>query len=76
MSFKKENKNINHTPYCVKSSGHFILIDVRMSTQTTVARQLILMSVYCLPFGKDLAFGYIDSPLAARGSRYFSTQES
>ena len=41
----------------VKSSGHFILIDVRVSTQTTVPRQLILMSVCCLPFGQDLAFG-------------------
>ena len=41
----------------VKSSGHFILIDVRVSTLTTVPRQLILMSVCCLPFGQDLAFG-------------------
>ena len=36
--------------------SHFILIDVQMSTQTTVPRQLILMSVCCLPFGQDLAF--------------------
>jgi hypothetical protein len=36
---------------------HFILIEVRVSTQTTVPRQLILMSVCCLPFGQDLAFG-------------------
>ena len=28
-----------------------------VSTQTTVPRQLILMSVCCLPFGQDLAFG-------------------
>jgi hypothetical protein len=35
----------------VKSSGQFILIDVRVSTQTTVPRQLILLSVCCLSFG-------------------------
>jgi hypothetical protein len=35
----------------------FILIDVRVRTQTTVPRQLVLMSVCCLPFGQDLAFG-------------------
>jgi hypothetical protein len=35
---------------------HFILIDVRVSTQTTAPRQLILMSVCCLPFGHNLAF--------------------
>ena len=40
---------------CQKLS-HFILIDVRVSTQTTVPWQLILMSVCCLPFGQDLAF--------------------
>ena len=28
-----------------------------MSTQTTVPRQLMVMSVCCLPFGPDLAFG-------------------
>ena len=41
----------------VKKSGYFILIDVRVSTQITVPRQLILMSVCCPPFGQDLAFG-------------------
>ena len=30
---------------------------VRVSTQTTVPWQLILMSVCCLPFEQDLAFG-------------------
>jgi uncharacterized membrane protein YraQ (UPF0718 family) len=35
----------------------FILIDVRVSIQTTVPRQLILMYVCCLPLGQDLAFG-------------------
>jgi hypothetical protein len=29
----------------------------KMSTQTTVPRQLILMPVCCLPFGHNLAFG-------------------
>ena len=28
-----------------------------VSTQTTISRQLILMSVCYLPFGQDLAFG-------------------
>jgi hypothetical protein len=32
-------------------------LDRCTSTQTTVPRQLILMSVCCLPFGQDLAFG-------------------
>ena len=35
----------------------FILIDVRVSTQTTVPRQFILIFVCCPPFGQDLAFG-------------------
>jgi hypothetical protein len=50
-----------------KSSSHFILINVRVSIQTTVPRQLILMSVCCLPFGQDLAFGQVFPPL----TKYF-----
>ena len=40
--------------FSVKSSSHFILIDVRVSTQTTLSRQHILMSVCCLRLGKIL----------------------
>jgi hypothetical protein len=44
----------------LKASSHEcqkLLIDVWVSIQTTVSRQLILMSVCCLPFGQDFAVG-------------------
>ena len=40
----------------VKSSVHFILIDVRVSTQTQCNSPYII-SVCCSPVGQDLAFG-------------------